>query len=84
MLATVRGIFRQGRVELVEDPKMTDDVPVVVTFLQDQPPAINPPSGRIMKYGMLAVPGKPMSTEADFIEAEHEDSRSDLDGVLVS
>jgi hypothetical protein len=79
MLTTVRGIFRQGRVELVEDPKMTHDVPVVVTFLQDQPPALNPTKGRIMTFGILAVPGKPMSTEADFTEAEHDDSRWDRD-----
>jgi hypothetical protein len=79
MLTTVRGISRQGRVELSEDPNVTDEVPVVVTFLEDRPSVKGSPGGRIMTFGILAVPGKAMSTEADFTAAEYDDSRWDRD-----
>ena len=39
MLATVQGIFENGRVELREDPPRVERARVIVTFLPEEPTA---------------------------------------------
>ena len=49
MLACVKGVFKEGKVELFEIPPGVSESNVVVTFLE--PPA--KPVGRMMQRGIL-------------------------------
>lgn len=65
MLTTVEGLFKQGRIELVEIPVGIEEARVLVTFL---PARAATPRPRRMVYGQFA--GERMSTEEDFRIAE--------------
>ena len=68
MVTSVQGIYRNGHIELKEKPEVADETPVLVTFLAKSTDAAD--SGTMMTFGMLAVPGRRMSTEKDFKHAE--------------
>ncbi len=38
MLRSIEGIFRNGKIELLEPPPQSEDAKVVVTFLPGRPP----------------------------------------------
>jgi hypothetical protein len=65
MLKTVQGIYRNGKVELLETPQGISESKVSVTFLP--PESVNAPS-HLMSFGMFA--GGQQSTETDFKDAE--------------
>lgn len=81
MLRTVKGVYRDGQVRLTEDPGVSGEAAVVVTFLESEMKAayLKPVSARIMTSGILAVPGRRMSTEEDFQTAIYDTSRWDRD-----
>lgn len=65
MTVTVKGIYRDGRIELSEKPPaVADGREVIVTIQAKKPPQ---PVQR-MHFGMLAKPGAPMSSWEDFQE----------------
>jgi hypothetical protein len=70
MPTTVKGIYHDGRIELSEDPGVTGEAAVMVTFLDEAQKSSRSQPPRIMTSGMLAVPGRRMSTEDDFKIAE--------------
>jgi hypothetical protein len=72
MLTSIQGTFRNGRVELDEDPGIVGEAAVVVTFLKTVTPA-EPPQARPIRFGMLGRPGRPMSDLEDFKDAEFPD-----------
>jgi len=63
MLLTVEGIYRDGKVEVVEKPDGVKEAKVLVTFLAAE--TIKP---RRMVYGQFS--GRRMSSEEDFLIAE--------------
>ena len=79
MLTMAKGFYRDGRIELAEDPGVTGEAAVVVTFLESETKRVAQPKPSIMTSGMLAVPGRRMSSEADFKVAEFDDSGWDRD-----
>jgi len=64
MLTAVKGVYRQGRIELSEVPPDVEDVPVVVTFLDGGKKR----KGRMMTFGMF--PGLQSIPERLMEEAE--------------
>jgi hypothetical protein len=63
MLKTVEGTYRQGKVELREEPgAVAEGAQVLVTFLSPEPQKEVEP----MRFGMLRAEGRPESTWADF------------------
>ena len=74
MLTAIKGTFRDGRVQLDEDPGIIGETPVVVTFLQPQASDAKPPESKLMTFGMLAAPTRRQSGEDDFKIAEYDDS----------
>ena len=69
MLTTVEGIYKNGRVELLENPSDVQEVPVLVTFLESKPikAPVKAPE-QMLQYGKYA--GSIRSTEGDFKIAE--------------
>lgn len=65
MITTVEGVYKQGKIELLEIPTGIYESRVFVTFL---PKITLSSSTRRMIYGQFA--GKRMSTEDDFRIAE--------------
>ncbi|HZK80862.1 MAG TPA: hypothetical protein VFC46_07340 [Humisphaera sp.] len=74
MLTAIKGTFRNGRVELDEDPGIVGEAAVVVTFLKPEKSDTGGPEAKIMTFGMLAEPGRRMSGEDDVKIAEHDDA----------
>ena len=64
MSFTVKGMYRDGKVELTDPPAGIRESRVLVTFLD----ATRPKSTRMMRYGQFT--GERMSTEEDFAIAE--------------
>lgn len=79
MPTTIRGTYRNGRIELSEDPGVVGDTAVVVTFLESIAASTPADKTRIMTFGMLADPARRMSGLEDFKSAEYDDSRWDRD-----
>jgi hypothetical protein len=73
MLTAIKGTFRNGRVELDEDPGIVGEAPVVVTFLNADESSAQNPRSRMITFGMLREPGRRMSDDKDFQAAEHLD-----------
>ena len=46
MLQSVKGIYRQGKIELLETPNNLEESSVIITFLEDKP---------IQKYPKLMI-----------------------------
>jgi len=65
MLITIEGIYKDGKIVLLEQPAGIHEAKVVVTFLNDS--VVKAPS-KMLHYGMFAGPN--MSTEEDFKLAE--------------
>ena len=75
MLQTVKGIYRDGKVELDEAPQGVQEATVLVTFLPAESAKPAPP--RQIYFGMLRGAWKPMEEE-DFKAAEwHGDEEPD-------
>lgn len=74
MITTVEGIYRQGKIELLEMPVGVHESRVLVTFLSKM---TAPTPLHRMVYGQFA--GKPMSTEDDFRMAEWRGEAEDGD-----
>lgn len=67
MLKTVEGTYRQGKVELGEQPGTVEDgAKVLVTFLTPEPEN----KGEPIRFGMLRVEGRPEPSWEDFEEAK--------------
>ena len=64
MLLTVKGIYKDGKVEVAEKPSGIEQADVLVTFLTSEKAR----SRQRMVYGQFA--GKQMSSEEDFLIAE--------------
>lgn len=64
MLLTVKGMYKDGRVEVAEKPIGVEQAKVLVTFLTSE----TAESRHRMVYGQFA--GKPVSSEEDFLMAE--------------
>lgn len=65
MLTTVEGIYKNGRVELLENPSDVQEARLLVTFLE---PAHTKAPTQMLQYGKYA--GSRMTTEEDFKIAE--------------
>ncbi len=65
MITTVEGVYKKGKIELLELPAGLQEARVLVTFL---PKAATAPPHRHMVYGQFT--GENMSTEDDFHIAE--------------
>lgn len=88
MLTTVEGVYKNGKVELVEAPSFIKEGPVLVVFLErktngadgsEQTSVTSEPSrGQMIRLGMFA--GLIETTEEDFKLAEfHGDPDDGLD-----
>lgn len=66
MFFTVRGTYKDGKVELAEAPAEVEHAQVLVTFLT--PETVVQPPRRLMIYGQFT--GRGMSTDEDFCIAE--------------
>jgi hypothetical protein len=75
MLQSVKGIYKQGQIELLEIPNQIEESPVIVTFLTTEPDL---KTQQLMYFGMFG--GANQSTENDFFSSEfHGDSDDNLD-----
>jgi hypothetical protein len=75
MITTVEGVYKQGKIELLELPVGVQEARVLVTFLTQ---AINASPRRRMVYGQFA--GARMATEDDFKIAEWRGEAEEHDG----
>ena len=67
MLNTVEGTYKEGKIELREQPaSVPDGSKVLVTFL----PLEQPNRGEPIRFGMLRVEGGRDSTWEDFMDAK--------------
>ena len=76
MLQTIQGIYRNGKIELLESPQGIAESQVFVTFLGPQPSSA---TQQLMSFGMFS--GTQQSTEADFKEAEFQGDASNDFGL---
>lgn len=74
MLQTIQGIYRNGKIELVEIPQDITESQVFVTFLKPESVSI---TSQFMSFGMFS--GSRQSTDADFKDA---DFNGDVDDGL--
>jgi hypothetical protein len=65
MLQSVEGIYKQGKIELLEAPIDVEESRVIITFLKTKS---RPESPKMMSFGMFS--GNNQSTEEDFHLAE--------------
>jgi hypothetical protein len=79
MLTTVKGTYKDGKIQLSEDPHVVEETTVVVTFLEPVQKAAKSSAAKKMTFGMFADPSRRMSTLEDFKVAEYDDSRWDRD-----
>ena len=70
MLTTIEGVYKDGRIELSEDPKTVEERRVLVTFLEGGTAngSAKAESGRMITFGMF--PELNVLTEEDFKAAE--------------
>jgi hypothetical protein len=64
MLTTVKGVYKAGKVELLETPLAVESAPVIVTFLEPRKKG----KGKMMTFGMF--PALRAVTDEDFKAAE--------------
>jgi hypothetical protein len=74
MLQAVKGIYKNGKIELLETPSNLEESPVIITFLSTLPVQNTP---KLMYFGMFQ--GDNQATEEDFSLAEF---RGDSDDSL--
>lgn len=74
MLQTIQGIYRNGKIELVEIPQDITESQVFVTFFKPESVSI---AGQFMSFGMFS--GYRQSTDTDFKDA---DFNGDVDDSL--
>jgi hypothetical protein len=70
MLTTVEGIYKDGKVELLEQPTNEKESRVLVTFIESQAQVSTEEENpkRMIRFGMYPGPG--VTTEDDFKLAE--------------
>lgn len=78
MLTTVEGVFREGRIELGEEPPDVEQARVIVTFLPESPEsgAVSPRSASEANRRMLALL---QSWQAEPLTADEERLLDDFD-----
>lgn len=78
MFLTIEGVYRDGKVELAENPRGVENAKVIVTFVP------NPTSSQpqVMTFGMFA--GGREATEQDFRVAEWHGSSKEQDDDSIS
>lgn len=75
MLQSVEGIYRKGKIELLETPNNLEESTVIITFLENKLVQTAP---KLMYFGMFT--GGNQSTDEDFDLAEFQgDSDDNLD-----
>ncbi|BDI16466.1 hypothetical protein ANSO36C_22680 [Nostoc cf. commune SO-36] len=72
MLKSVEGVYKHGKIELVELPLDVSESRVIVTFLD---PETTRKQTQMMQFGMFS--GKNQSTEEDFKIAEFHGDKED-------
>ncbi|HEY9802232.1 MAG TPA: hypothetical protein V6D25_17860 [Leptolyngbyaceae cyanobacterium] len=72
MLQSIKGVYKDGKVELTELPSDISESLVIVTFLESK--TAQQPK-QMMQFGMFS--GNQQSTEADFQIAEFHGDRDD-------
>ncbi|PHJ63572.1 hypothetical protein VF14_12480 [Nostoc linckia z18] len=72
MFKSVEGVYKHGKIELVEFPLDVLESRVIVTFLE---PETTRKTTQIMQFGMFS--GKHQSTEEDFKIAEFHGDKED-------
>ena len=80
MLTTIEGIYKNGKVELLEEPGLAEERRVLVTFLENKTDgsAMVPKKGQMLRAGMF--PQLRDLTDEDFKAAEfHGDPDDGLD-----
>lgn len=75
MITTIEGVYKKGKINLLEMPVGVEESKVLVTFL---PNSVFKPTLRRMVYGQFA--GKKMSTEDDFRIAEWRGETEETNG----
>jgi hypothetical protein len=83
-LTAVKGAFRNGRVELDEDPGIVGEAAVVVTFFRPDTAPTRATQPAALTFGMLAQPGRRMSDLDDLRVPEHADRTDDGFGEPAS
>ena len=70
MLTTIEGVYKDGRIELSEDPKTVEERRVLVTFLEGGTAngSAKAEGGRMITFGMF--PGLSALTDEGFKAAE--------------
>ena len=70
MLTTIEEVYKDGKIELSEDPKTVEERRVLVTFLEGGTAngSAKTEGGRMITFGMFAGPVE--TTEEDFKAAE--------------
>ncbi len=75
MLQSIKGIYKEGKIELLETPNNLEESQVIITFLTSQPVQ---KEQKFMYFGMCR--GTNQSSDEDFSLAEfHGDSDDNLD-----
>ncbi len=77
MLTSVEGKYRNGKIELNENPQIVGDADVVVTFLTPASFRTDENKGKMITFGMLAVPGRRQSELEDFKIVEFDQGKWD-------
>lgn len=67
MPASVAGIYKDGKIELLESPSGVPEGPVQVILVESGP---SKPGARLLERGKYRHSGRPMSTDEDFKLAE--------------
>lgn len=65
MPASVAGIYKNGKIELLETPRGVPEGPVEVIVMESVPAK---PGARLLQRGKYQGSGRPLSTEEDFCE----------------
>lgn len=78
---TVKGIYRNGHVELSEPTDAVEGTEVVITFPLDPTRRSTGRGGdqTMIRPGELAVKGRPMSRSEDFDDAEYRPDLKDFE-----
>lgn len=70
MLTTVKGVYKAGKVELLEPPPVIETAPVIVTFLEPEKKR----EGKLMTFGMF--PQLRAVTDEEFRAAEFDEKKA--------
>ncbi|HEY3324761.1 MAG TPA: hypothetical protein VGP72_30190 [Planctomycetota bacterium] len=74
MLTTVKGVYKAGKVELLEPAPNVESAQVMVTFMEPEQKQPEKPKGKMMTFGMF--PGLQAITDEDFKSAEFNETKA--------